>query len=152
MKKKAPEPANELVTTAQGTDAAKSHSRTNGGAAGELRTNNEVSPESGEEAARIERALQTVKDADEWTREHADAWDYMCRACIAEARAGRQMSMQWAAELIRRRDFASFKRYGAGINNRLRPVLARRLIREYPECARFIEIRKSIFDELEVVC
>lgn len=153
-KRKAPEPASELETTVQGTDAATNHSDSSSrDAQGErerdcgesTRTRGEAA-RNGEKAARIERAAEIAHDADEWVEEHPDVWRFATDLCLNEARAKRRVSMQYASEVIRKKDFASFKRYGSGINNRLRPALARRLVREHPEVAPFIELRKSALD------
>lgn len=101
---------------------------------------------SRDEAVRIERARELAHEADEWVTAHKDVWRFATDLCLNEARAKRRVSMQYASEVIRKKDFASFKRYGSGINNRLRPALARRLVREHPEVAPFIELRKSALD------
>lgn len=153
-KRKAPAPANELEAGKQGASATGNNFDSAGldaqGAqeqdCGESTRTRGEAARNGEKAARIERAIQLIKQADSWVREHEDVWAFVCRACVAEAEAGRQTSMQWASEMVRRKNFASFKKFGGGINNRYRPVLARRLVREHPECAPFIELRRSILD------
>lgn len=104
-----------------------------------------------EKAARISRATEIAHDADEWVEAHKDVWRFATDLCLNEARAKRRVSMQYVSEVIRKKDFASFKRYGSGINNRLRPALARRLVREHPEVAPFIELRRSALDLIDEV-
>lgn len=101
---------------------------------------------SRDEAARINRAIETAHEADAWVAEHPDAWRYVVRLCLNEGAHNRTVSLQWAAEQLRKRDFASFPTPNATINNRFRAPLARRLVREHPELKPFIELRKSALD------
>lgn len=152
-KRKAPAPASDWEATEQGTDAAVNHSDSSSrDAQGERERDCEESActreeaaRNGEEAAR-ERALLLVKQADEWVAEHPDAWEYIVGMCKVEAEHKRTVSMQLAAEQIRKLDFASFPTPNGAINNRYRAPLARRLVREHPEVAPFIEMRRSSVD------
>lgn len=159
VKKKAPEPANELVTTAQGTDAATSYFDAKGDAVqGELRASSEKPEKSREKAARgggkreetaRERAERIAKEADAWVSRHGDAWNYIVGMCVTEAEHKRTVSMQLAAEQVRKLDFASFQTPYGNINNKFRAALARRLVREHPEVKPYIELRRSALDLLD---
>ena len=156
-KKKAPAPASELETTVQGTDATVNHSDSVGldaqGAqeqdCGESTRTRGEAARSGEEAARIERAIEIAHDADEWVEEHPDAWTFIVDLCRVEAEHERTVSMQLACEQVRKLDFASFPTPYGYINNKIRPALARRLVREHPEVGPFIELRRSALDLIE---
>lgn len=106
--------------------------------------------EERERQEREERALKIWKDAKLWRRRHPDAWCFMVSTAKREATEGRRFSVQWLSEQVRKRDFASFSTPYPILDNSIRPALARMIVDENPEVRRWIEMRRSILDELEV--
>lgn len=89
-----------------------------------------------------------VAMADKWVRDNPDAWREMGDMASGLASEGRRFSMetlvQEARYSMRTKGFSQ----GFKVNNNMRSALARRLVRERPECGKFVEMRGSKVDWL----
>lgn len=95
---------------------------------------------------RITDASESVYFARLWIEANPDAWAYIVKRALTDARAKRRVSIAQLVEDVRRIDFVNHNGQPFKINNRLRPGLARILARDYPEIASYIEMRKAACD------
>ena len=93
--------------------------------------------------AKLQRARQRTHDAKSWIRTFPQPWAYVCDYLAMEFAAGHRISMQTAWEDLRAKEWSGTKGERFGLNNDLRPVLARILLREHPEYKGKLEIRRS---------
>ena len=96
----------------------------------------------------IERAKATLRDFYDWRHDNPTAWAWGVRFAIEENKAGHHVGGSTVVEAIRNHDFAD--RYGRPTkpNNNFKAIVARILLRQYPELSGRIELRKSVFDLL----
>lgn len=83
-----------------------------------------------------------------WRERNSGAWGYMVSLAIRETKAKRRFSADWLIQSARKRDFATDDGSKFAINNSYSPAFSRMLVKEYPECTPFIELRKSKLDEV----
>lgn len=89
---------------------------------------------------------EAVYQARIWIAENPDAWAFMVRHALEDARAERRISVYHLGELVRMKDFARADGQPMKLNNRIRPGLARVMAHDYPETAPFIELRRAACD------
>lgn len=86
--------------------------------------------------------------ADEWVEANPAAWDFMTSRAVERAAGGRRFGIGELCEQVRwhmaAEGLGEFK-----VNNNHRAALARRLVREHPECRPFIRTRDSVVDLLK---
>lgn len=97
---------------------------------------------------RMDRAAETVAMAEAWTAEHPEAYAYIERRFLEEARAERPVSMRALLEEVRGKALDSGSS-GVKVNNLISPVLARKMREAHPSEARFLTFRHAMVDELE---
>lgn len=103
-----------------------------------------------EEDAQAEKADRYREKADEWVRDNHQAWLFICNEAVARAYQRRRFGIGELCEQVR----WHMKAVGVDdfkINNSYRAYLARRLVKEHPQCADYIEMRRSRADK-EGVC
>lgn len=84
--------------------------------------------------------------ANEWIGLNPDLWERLEAHCLNEAAHERRISVQWLIEDVRAHDYVNRIGDPCKVNNSFAPIFARRLIKEHPELAPFIETRRSIYD------
>ena len=95
-----------------------------------------------------ERGRRVLARAQMWRRENRDAWIRALSYAIGKAMHGERISAQAIIEDVRRVDFTDVHGKPTRTNNDFAPIIARWLAREYPDAAQYIELRRSVFDEL----
>ena len=93
----------------------------------------------------LDRADELQRKADEWVAKNYSVWRWMCAKAMEAATARRHFSIARLVEEARyTKPVKGVDEYR--INNDIRAPLARRLKREVPACADYIEIRESMVD------
>lgn len=83
-----------------------------------------------------------------WIKENPEPWRHVKALLLQEAKAGRKASIAWAVEEVRKKDYSDIQGKPFKVNNSIRPALARIAVREHPELAPYIEMRRSMSDGL----
>lgn len=104
--------------------------------------------DSRDDDTRHDRAVELVRRAGRFTREHPDLTEFIFTAVEAEARQGRRTSFQWGLERARAHDFAGMEPGRTRCNNDYAAPLARVFCREHPDLAPMVERRRSGVDVL----
>lgn len=93
----------------------------------------------------LDRADEIASKADEWVSKNWAVWGWMKLKAAEAARDGRHFSIARLVEEARyTKPVQGIDEYR--INNDIRAPLARRLKKEVPICAEYIEIRESMVD------
>lgn len=93
----------------------------------------------------LDRADEMQAKADEWVSKNWAVWGWMKLKAAEAARDGRRFSIARLVEEARyTKPVKGVDEYR--INNDIRAPLARRLMREVPNCSEYIEIRESMVD------
>lgn len=95
------------------------------------------------EEKRLQAARQRVRDAEAWTTTFPRPWAYIKDFLASEYAAGHRISLQQPFESLRHKEWSGRRGEKFGLNNDLRPVLARMILREHPEYMGKLEIRRS---------
>ena len=96
----------------------------------------------------MERGSETLLRAVEWRRRNPDAWAFIERRALEFASRGEQFTMQGLAEMVRNKAFIGKDGKDTKTSNSYVAVFARWLVAEHPETARYIKLRRSVFDYL----
>lgn len=86
------------------------------------------------------------KQADEWVSNNWYAWCRMKNIAWDNINRGRRFSMEKLFQHARYEMHVEGTTDGFKVNNNTRSALARRLVREIPEAAKYIDMRKSKVD------
>ena len=83
-----------------------------------------------------------------WDKANPDAWPLIVDEAMREVENKRRFGVRWIMENLRKVERTD--RCGEPFHwpNEYAPIIARRLVREHPECKPFISLRKSRFDAL----
>lgn len=97
---------------------------------------------------RHDRAVELVRRAGRFFREHPDLVAFIFSAVEGEARQGRKVSLQWALEKARAHDFPTMTPGRTGVNNDFGAPFARVFCGEHKDLAPMVERRRSGVDVL----
>lgn len=95
-----------------------------------------------------ERAVELVRRAGRFAREHGDLVSYIFAAVEDETGQGRKTSLQWALERARAHDFPTMEPGRTAINNDYGAPFARVFAREHPDLAPMVQRRPALVDLL----
>lgn len=105
---------------------------------------------SGVKPARVPVTAQNAAlAAQQWKKDHPDAYGLLAETCLDLRRRNVRCSMRYAIEKVRVMDYPSAHRRPEvpfKIHNTMAPALARMLMRDYPELEGAFETRKSLSD------
>ena len=96
--------------------------------------------------AQLKRGLDKLHRAELWRWNNPEAWHYMVRIARDRAEHERTISGRGLVEAVRGKAFVDRMGNDTRTNNDIAAVVARWIALEYPETARYIERRKTVFD------
>ena len=96
----------------------------------------------------IEQGKATYRDASEWRKRNAQAWQFVVQVAKQAAAQRKRIGGRDLIEQVRRKEFTTDSGAPTATNNSFSPVFARWLAIEHPETAPYIERRKTVFDFL----
>lgn len=91
---------------------------------------------------------QVVQAARKWLEDNPAAAEYMFSLARREVEARRHFSFRYVFEQTRARDFATVGGGAFKLPNEYAPIFARVFVGRCPEAARYMTLRKSIYDGL----
>lgn len=95
-----------------------------------------------------DRADVFREQADAWIDENPEAWRFMTIQALKSAENRRRFGIGALCEVVRW-EMRNVRGDEFKLNNSYRAAFARRLVREHPEIAPYITMRKSVLDRLE---
>lgn len=98
------------------------------------------------EDERITRARQKLADATTWRVCNPRAWSFIVDTAKAQADEGKQVSGRQLVEAVRKKDLTNIHGKPSRPNNDYAAVIARWLVKEYPELREAFEFRVTALD------
>lgn len=89
-----------------------------------------------------------VELADEWADANRATWAKMMDMAALRAAQGRRFSMETLFQFARYECARVSGSQGFRVNNNTRAALARKMLREHPDWAEYVDVRKSKVDSL----
>lgn len=84
----------------------------------------------------------------EWWKDNPDVRAEFTTYALDQAAHERRISVQYLSEIVRAKDRVNRRGDPCKLNNNWRPIIARLLVRQYPQIRPYIELRKSNYDHL----
>ena len=94
------------------------------------------------------RGRRKLHRAELWRKANPEAWRYAVRIATEQARQGQPISARELVDAVRRKAFTDRDGRDTRPNNDYAPIWGRWIATEHPETARYIEQRKTVFDQL----
>ena len=96
----------------------------------------------------IARGKCTLRHAEEWRATNAQAWACIVSHALDLASKQQPIAAQSLIESLRKKAFVDRFGKDTKTNNSYAAIFARWLVREHPQTAQFVELRRSVFDVL----
>lgn len=100
----------------------------------------------------LKNAKRTIYRAEQWRRNNPQAWACIVSHALDLAAKQQTIAAQTLIESVRKKSFVDKFGNDTKTNNSYASVFARWLVREHPETAQHVELRRSVFDVLMGDC
>lgn len=98
-----------------------------------------------------EKYRQTIRKEKEWRGQNKELWRHIETWALNEARHRRKFAVQQKIEEIRWKDYVNDAGQSVKVSNNYGAIWTRLLVAMHPEIRPFVTMKKSVFDEMEIV-
>lgn len=96
----------------------------------------------------LAKGKQVLSRAETWRADNAQAWACIVSHALDLASEQQPIAAQSLIESVRKKAFVDAHGRDTRTNNSYAAIFARWLVREHPQTAQYVELRRSVFDVL----